>query len=145
MLGTFVALAWFWIFDAMDGCYARMYGQVSTLGMYLDPVKDAVVTILIMGVIYWRYKDMMSMKCWVVLAAAYLFFSLLQPLYYTCQDCDKKRKGEQTSDFFKPFHWVCGEDPQRKMKALRFATGVTNILLLFVIFIMLEHRKRSKQ
>jgi len=141
---TIICMSWFWIFDAMDGCFARMYNQTSVLGMYLDPIKDFVVTFLVVFVIYWRYKHMMSFGCWALLGCLYLVVAVLQPIYFTCQQCIKQENNEEVSEFYKPLFWLCGNDPQRKIDALKYATGATNIIILLIIFIVLEMKKRQQ-
>lgn len=53
--GYFVgSLILYYLFDCLDGYYARKYGMCSKFGDYYDHIKDLIVAVLVVGLVFWR-------------------------------------------------------------------------------------------
>jgi phosphatidylglycerophosphate synthase len=79
-LGLFIC---FWLlgylFDCMDGQFARMYKMTSDFGDFFDHMSDLVVHIVLIVVVYWRYRTP-----WVTLGGLLLFL-ILMLMHMGCQ------------------------------------------------------------
>jgi len=66
---TFVAFFMlYYLFDCLDGFYARKYGMCSKFGDYYDHVKDLIVAVLVLSIIFYRLYKRKHYKCMFSLA-----------------------------------------------------------------------------
>ena len=75
-----------YLMDCCDGYYARKYNMVTKVGDCYDHIKDVVVFILFIYVLYKRNKDKLDRKEWIIVWIILLFFGIMTSLYFGCQE-----------------------------------------------------------
>jgi phosphatidylglycerophosphate synthase len=107
----FSALLYFvsYIFDVLDGNYARTYQIVSKFGDYYDHYKDLLVNILLLGTVI-TYHTYSSRSLIIVLGVTLILFMTLY-LHLGCQEIyvtqkNKMQNSEYLSRITIPKSWV---------------------------------------
>ena len=57
----------YYLFDCLDGYYARKYGLCSKFGDYYDHIKDFIVAFLVIGLIFYRLHKSRNYKAMILL------------------------------------------------------------------------------
>lgn len=81
-----VLLVTSYTFDCMDGQFARTYNETSTLGDVLDHATDAIVLLLVFGIVGVKYRAYVNrpvVAYFVALSLACFFYTANQQWYYT--------------------------------------------------------------
>lgn len=66
--GLFVgSLILYYLFDCLDGYYARKYGMCSKFGDYYDHVKDLIVAVTVLGLVFYRLYKSRKYKAMIAL------------------------------------------------------------------------------
>lgn len=131
ILGVWLWFTLYWIFDAMDGCYARKYNCTSKLGSYLDPISDITIGVLILLTVYYKYgkQTMIQQNPWILVIVTLIVIST--GLYYACIDAYQKT---QTPHPWYPLiqSW-CQKNTTQKLNTLRWFTGYTYIIVIVLV------------
>jgi phosphatidylglycerophosphate synthase len=127
-----------YIFDCMDGHYARTYGMTTKFGDYYDHISDAITIFAILSVIIHRYGKEISVFTFVSLVLALLFSSM----HFGCLEkfYDKEEEGESLS-YFKN---MCKVKDKETMKMLGIFSSNTTVIVTCLIILYLEYRKNKK-
>ena len=65
-----LSLILYYLFDCLDGYYARKYGMCSKFGDYYDHVKDLIVACLVVGLVFYRLYGVKNYKAIIALGIA---------------------------------------------------------------------------
>ncbi len=129
------ALAYFisYFFDVMDGHFARRYGMTSKFGDWYDHIKDVVVAVLIIAIVFNRYKC--SPKIWTIIIVLFLVMTILNATFIGCQSRLYKDGAS-----LKLERKLCIGDPKKNIKWLRYF-GPAIWTIFFIILIVLMEKK----
>ncbi|MDD4931400.1 MAG: CDP-alcohol phosphatidyltransferase family protein [Candidatus Colwellbacteria bacterium] len=64
------SLILYYLFDCLDGYYARKYGMCTKFGDYYDHVKDLIVALTVIGLIFYRLYRSKNYKSMIALGVA---------------------------------------------------------------------------
>jgi phosphatidylglycerophosphate synthase len=73
-----------YVFDCFDGNFARMYDQVTNFGDYYDHVKDWVIIILIIIMVYYKRDIASNIK--VISLIIIIIIGILCNIHVSCQE-----------------------------------------------------------
>jgi phosphatidylglycerophosphate synthase len=127
--------------DCIDGYYARKYKMVTEFGDLYDHVKDVLVFIAYIFVLFRRNKYKLTNFQWLITIGVLIFFLFMSVLYFACQeryyDSDKNTK---------TLAWMCRfvkdkEKAKKWLSILRYFGIGTFILVVLVFTGWLEARK----
>lgn len=127
-----------YFFDVMDGYYARKYSMVSKNGDLYDHAKDVIVNLLLVFVIFKRYR--LSRQETIIAITLVVLLLIFMNMYLGCQEIvyDKSE-----SDTLNVTRKLCLGKPHNTLKIVRFfGTGFFNIFVIcLVIYIYLNNKK----
>lgn len=124
-----------YIFDCMDGHYARKYNMVSKFGDMYDHIKDISVTITLLVLLYSRYKDQINITVILILVLATIcMFSHLG-----CQENVYSKRESKSLNILKN---MC-PNPKNIIYS-RFVGCGTFIFIVILIVLYLEYTKNNK-
>ena len=75
-----------YFFDCLDGFYARKYNMVSKFGDYYDHVKDIVVNLLLLYILYNRNKDKLNKKEIIIFSFVFCLFYCIMSVHFSLQE-----------------------------------------------------------
>lgn len=128
-----------YLFDCLDGHYARKYKMVSKFGDFYDHIKDVIVVFGIFSVLYFRYCA--NPKACTIFIIYIVVISILMIGHLGCQENIYKKKESATLSFSKT---LCENDPISLIKFTRwFGCGSWIILLIIGIFYLNMNRIRG--
>lgn len=120
-------------FDTFDGYFARRYKMTSKFGDFYDHIKDTIVTILLIVVIIYRFKNRCSTRVVIFAVIVAVFFLWSASAFVGCQS--KVYKSD--SDTLKFHRKLCPGNPKKAMKWLRYlGPGVYKIVIILLIIVM---------
>lgn len=129
-----------YLFDCVDGHFARKYNMVSKFGDYYDHIKDVIVVIGIFFILYKKYC--VSKKVCVTFVIYVIIISVLMIAHLGCQEHIYKKEESDSLSFSKK---LCGGDPISTIKFTRwFGCGSWIILLILGIVFLNYNRKNIK-
>ena len=115
-----------YLFDCMDGHYARKYNMVSKGGDLYDHVKDVVVHIVLFAVLFYRYPVNPG-KRYIIMATMALFTILMT----THLGCQEKIYDTEESDTLSFSRKMCLGDPEKTVKFTRyFGCGTFAVVII---------------
>uniref|UniRef100_A0A6C0EL69 CDP-alcohol phosphatidyltransferase n=1 Tax=viral metagenome TaxID=1070528 RepID=A0A6C0EL69_9ZZZZ len=119
-------------FDCMDGLYARKYKMTSKFGDWYDHIKDWVVGLILVVIIFMRYKDRCSPSVLIIVAVVFLLLTVLMGIFVGCQD-KKRSKGASLTLFQK----MCVGDVDKNIRWMRyFGPGTWTIFFILTVILM---------
>jgi phosphatidylglycerophosphate synthase len=86
LLGTVIFMFLSYVMDCVDGYYARKYDMVTKGGDYYDHIKDALVFLVYIVILYRRNRYKLSNMQWLVVLGVLVFFLLSSIAYFACQE-----------------------------------------------------------
>ena len=129
-----------YLFDCMDGHYARKYKLVSKFGDYYDHVKDISVIIGLVIVVIMRYKvpKPVFYKFFVVMSV----YTVLMVSHLGCQERIYPHADSPTLEFTKRF---CPGDPTKTIQISKwFGCATWTILLISAMYYLNENRNENR-
>jgi phosphatidylglycerophosphate synthase len=126
-----------YLFDCIDGHYARKYNMCTELGDFYDHVKDVVIHTLTLGIILHRYK--FSNKSFILIISLYIILTILMFSHLGCQELIYQRNESPTIGFCKDF---IKENPFKAIKYTKlFGCGTWIIFIILLAFYINFYRK----
>lgn len=127
-----------YIFDCMDGHYARKYGLVTKFGDYYDHIKDISVIIAMILVILYRYK--LNTKTTVIFLVYILLTAYLLSFHMGCQE--RLYQNEESPSLSK-LKMLCFGNPEKTIQFTKwFGAGTWVILFIGSIFYIIRNRQK---
>lgn len=126
-----------YMFDCMDGHYARKYKLVSKFGDYYDHIKDIMVVIGLIVILIIRYK--VPRKIWIIFIAMMFISTLLMIAHLGCQE---KIYPHDESPALSKSKILCPGTPKKNIQYTKwFGCGTWTIIMIFAVFYL--HRNRT--
>jgi len=125
-----------YLFDCFDGYYARKYNMTSKFGGMYDSTKDAVISIIILFLIYNKYKNLKDWRYFLQFGWSLLYIPAL--MHVGCMEkykyYDKQEEGKILSFHSKFCPKNNKKDIHNMMRIIRFVNFPTiYVYLLFLI------------
>ena len=122
------ALSYF--FDCFDGHFARKYKMTSQFGDIYDHVKDVVVVLLILFVVFKKCKKNIN----AVIITIFVVFTYMSAIHLGCQQkyCTEGEEDKDDSAFLNKLRPLCGNKDNIKWTRF-FGTGTYNLVLILLI------------
>jgi len=125
-----------YMFDCMDGHYARKYKMVSKFGDYYDHIKDVIVVIGILVILIVRYQ--VPRKVWVVFTVVLLVFTLLMTAHLGCQE---KLYPHDESPALNSSKILCPGDAKKNIQYTKwFGCGTWTLVTISMVFYLNKNR-----
>jgi len=86
VIPAIVAMLLSYFMDCIDGYYARKYNMVTEFGDLYDHIKDVLVFVAYIFVLFKRNKNKLTPKQWGYAIGVLLFFLVMSVLYFACQE-----------------------------------------------------------
>jgi phosphatidylglycerophosphate synthase len=135
--GIFYYLSY--LFDCMDGHYARKYKQTSPFGDMYDHIKDVLVNITLIGIILYRYRVSNNVRYKVIIAVSIIFLLMLSHL--GCQEKIYARQGRKESSSLAFTKKLCPGDPESSIMYTKwFGCGTWTVLIILIILYLNYNR-----
>jgi|TARA_B110000261_G_scaffold1530_1_gene1552 phosphatidylglycerophosphate synthase len=118
-----------YLFDCMDGNYARTYNMTSKFGSIYDPVSDHIKSIFLIICIYLLK---INSKTKILFGIIFVIFSIISYIYIGCQEkiINQDNKNKSVLEFLT---FLCPNI--ENIKYLRyFGSGTTNFITSLFIF-----------
>lgn len=137
--GQFIAAAiWFllgYLFDCMDGNFARRYDMVTTFGDWYDHVKDITVFVLLLVAIWFqRATSISSTARFFVIFCIVLSYAGCM-IVFGCQE--KHYDKEHESATLAPLKCLCGEDAAEHLSVIKwFGCGTASLVIALLLICM---------
>jgi phosphatidylglycerophosphate synthase len=130
-----------YFFDNLDGFYARKYNMVTKFGDYYDHIKDILVFIIYVYILYQRNKYKLTKVGWYVVLSVLIFFTGTSVLYFGCQE----RYYDKIKDI-PSLRWVLHiistkEKAKNCLNLLRYVGMGTFITVLLLFTVWIEGKK----
>ncbi len=126
-----------YLFDCLDGHYARKYKMTSTLGDFYDHIKDIFIIFLIFIVVIFYFQITKLTKIIFTLSILSMFF--LMSIHLGCQEKIYPKNESLTLNFTKK---LCLGDPKQTIKITRFfGCGTAVLFMIFAIFLVIKKIK----
>lgn len=127
-----------YVYDVLDGNYARKYKMVSKFGDLYDHFKDITVNLLLLYVFYnnMTFKNHTNLMIFSFIITFILFITL--NLHLGCQEIylKKHKNNKNNSDFLKFTTLLCNDKVYENMHILRyFGTGTFIVWISFLILL----------
>jgi phosphatidylglycerophosphate synthase len=126
-----------YFFDCLDGHYARKYNLVTEFGDYYDHVKDISITILLICVIFHRYRNCSS-KNLKFAGVIFLIFLFLALVHIGCQE--KVYIGN--SETLGGLKHLCSRGEDIKWSKY-FGIGTFNIIFVLLVIYMEQYQNNN--
>jgi phosphatidylglycerophosphate synthase len=125
-----------YLFDCLDGHYARKYKMVSKFGDTYDHVKDVLVMCGIFYILFSRYK--VDGKVWKNFVIATVFMSVLMSAQLGCQEKLYPKDESQTLGFTKK---LCIGDPSNTIQFTKwFGCGTWVVYIIGAVWYLDKNR-----
>jgi phosphatidylglycerophosphate synthase len=130
-----------YLFDVVDGYYARKYRMVTKFGDMYDHIKDWTVNITYMYVLFNRNKQKLKTWQWILVSCIFIFLLGMQALYFSAQE-----KYYNKIDTIPSLAWLSGliktkEEAIKTLKWTRFFGCGTFITCVIIFTIWIEYKK----
>ena len=117
-----------YMFDCMDGHYARKYNLVSKFGDYYDHIKDVLVVIGLFTILIIRYKVPLKVSIFTLLMISHL-------------GCQEKLYPHDESPALSKSKLLCPGNAKNNIKFTRwFGCGTWTIVAILAVFYMKRNR-----
>ncbi len=127
-----------YFFDCFDGFFARKYKMTSKFGDYYDHIKDAFVYVILIIIIFYKYKTVISPINIIIMVILFILFTShmgCQQRYY--KDANKDIDGETLDSYQK----MCRDKNDIKYTRF-FGPGMLTIFsTLMITFIWNKYNK----
>ena len=130
-----------YIFDCFDGNFARKYNMVTEFGDWFDHIKDNIITILLIIVLYNKNDKkiikIITFSIFILLFLLLLLYVNEQEKYYHSKN-DNLLKSESLKKFCSILKNLTNQDtlPEDKLKYLKyFGCGSFNLYICLVILL----------
>jgi phosphatidylglycerophosphate synthase len=121
-----------YLFDCMDGHYARKYNMVSKGGDIYDHVKDIVVHIILFSVLFYRYPVKANTR--YIIMAVMAVFTILMTVHLGCQE---KIYDTEESDTLSFSRKLCLGNAEDTIKFTRyFGCGTFALVIIALVIYM---------
>lgn len=104
-----------YLFDCMDGHYARKYQMVSKFGDTYDHVKDILIVVGIFIIFYMRYKS--NPNVWRNFVVATVIMSVLMAAQLGCQE---RLYPKDESGWLRATKKLCPGDPKKNIQITKW-------------------------
>jgi phosphatidylglycerophosphate synthase len=123
-----------YLFDCMDGNFARRYDMVTEFGDYYDHVKDALVlTLLVLTFLFQSAVRIPVIMRIVIIAAMALAFTA-SLVVIGCQELYYDKHHESAS--LKVFHCLCGDDVESHLHEMKwFGCGTASVIVAILLLL----------
>jgi phosphatidylserine synthase len=117
-------------FDCFDGYFARRYGMTSKGGDTYDHVKDLAIAIVILVVVFWKYRQVVTLPILLVMA---LLFALCS-VHNGCQQkyFNEQKGGDQNDQAMDMFQCMCRDTADLKYTRF-FGPGMFMVFTIIAI------------
>jgi phosphatidylglycerophosphate synthase len=132
---TFYILSY--IFDLVDGYFARKYDQVTVLGDYLDHIRDLVINFVIFILLF---SKMYCSKSYLEMGILAVFF-LFTLQYLGMQEIHSGSEDSPTLSWMKLLAFNCNKGDCPPLKYYRFFGNGTFILVVCILACLLHNKK----
>jgi phosphatidylglycerophosphate synthase len=75
-----------YVFDVLDGYYARKYDMCTKFGDLYDHIKDWAVNVTYVYILFTRNRHKLSKKAWVLVLLMFVFLLGMQAVYFGAQE-----------------------------------------------------------
>jgi phosphatidylglycerophosphate synthase len=124
LFALFFIISYF--FDCLDGHFARKYNMVTKFGDYYDHFTDSLKGILLMYVVFLKYKNVISFNLLII----FFIFSILTFLHIGCQQKIYNSKYENMKESIDNFQQLCKSE--KWITTTRFFGSGTFIFLTII-------------
>lgn len=108
-----------YIFDSLDGKYARKYNMKTKFGDHYDHITDISIWLLLFGILLCKIHKSQYIKLFII---NFIFISILYIDMLTMNSYKVKKFDKNHSDYFKTINI---DDPEQNYKILKyFGTGM---------------------
>jgi len=121
-----------YFFDCMDGHYARKYKMTSKGGDMYDHIKDIVVYILIVFIVYIKYKSVIKFSDLLVL----LIFLIINFVHLGCQQKQKEKKEDDHHEILDNLQKLC---PDENLIYYTRFFGLGTLSIVSIILVIVIH------
>ena len=128
-----------YIFDCVDGYYARKYNMVTKFGDYYDHIKDIVVFIIYAAVLYNRNKKKLSKNELLCVTGIFIFILFMLWVHVGCQEYIHDKNQSESLNVFKKL--IDNRENAEKMINYTKFFGSGTFYVLFVVFILFIENK----
>ena len=130
-----------YVFDVLDGYYARKYKMCTQFGDIYDHIKDWVVNITYVIVLFIRNKHKLTTLQWILVLIVVLILIGLQSIYFGAQE---RYYGKL--DLCPSLAWLGSfvktkEQAKRFLSVIRFFGCGTFIITIIIFTVWIEYKK----
>jgi phosphatidylglycerophosphate synthase len=133
-----------YFFDCFDGYFARRYGMTSKFGDFYDHIKDAVVYIILIFIIFKKYRSVITPANVVIIAVLFILFTIhmgCQQTYY------KHLNKDAQSETIDAYQKMCRDKDDLKYTRF-FGPGMmilfSAILIVWIWYKASQEKKKKK-
>lgn len=128
-----------YFFDCLDGHYARKYNMVTKLGDCYDHLKDIIIAILSLVIIYIKAKNKHNSKLIAIILAIFIVFTFMGYVHLGCQEkYYEKTEGKNESCTLSPGKLLCPGNPNENLPYTRWFGMGTWVLVTISCAIILR-------
>ena len=125
-----------YMFDCMDGHYARKYKIVSKFGDYYDHIKDVIVVIGLILILIIRYKA--PVKIWLIFTFIMVIFTVLMIAHLGCQE---KLYPHDESPALNKSKILCPGNATKNIQYTKwFGCGTWTLIMIFSVLLLNRNR-----
>jgi phosphatidylglycerophosphate synthase len=138
LFGIFYAISFF--FDCMDGHFARKYNMTSKFGDMYDHIKDNIVALSILFVIYNKCRKAISIPIIIL----FLILTYLLAMHMGCQQkyCTKDDENPDDSKFLNTTRSLCPNKDMIKWTRF-FGAGTYTLFSILIISYICYNRSEN--
>lgn len=130
-----------YLFDVVDGYYARKYRMVTKFGDMYDHIKDWTVNITYIYVLFNRNKQKLKTWQWILVSCIFIFLLGMQAIYFSAQE-----RYYDKIDTIPSLSWLSSliktkDDAIKTLKWTRFFGCGTFIICVILFTIWIEYKK----
>jgi hypothetical protein len=130
-----------YFFDCFDGHYARKYKMISKFGDYYDHIKDAVVNLTFMFLLFKRNAHKLSNNERLVLLVIMLIMYALLTACFSCQEKIHDKADDAPTIGCLSVFISSKQEAERILGVLRFFGCGSFILFTLMLTVYLEYKK----
>jgi phosphatidylglycerophosphate synthase len=128
-----------YLFDCMDGHYARKYKMVSKGGDLYDHVKDVCVHIMLFAVLFFRYP--VNTKSRYIIMVLFVLFAILMTVHLGCQE---KIYDTEESDTLSFSRKLCVGNAEDTIKITKYFGCGTFVIATIIMVIYMNKIRLNK-
>lgn len=144
LLSFIVLYSLSYFFDVLDGHYSRKYCMETEIGDYYDHIRDNIMIIMLLVVVYCRYRNKLPGYVLLTSLCIMVFYSVILIMYTGCLDRVEHpyRPHSDTLNWCKKLCFV--KDPEGFIKYARHFGYATNIIVIILLITFMELCTKSK-